>query len=385
MTYVEDYLQHYVEKVGVSDSNKQILESINRQIKKGVALTDRQHELVVKMLVDKFENFTGNEPLRKPLRHVDREKYIEIVSTLDVFGKSNPYELYKNTWQWIKIRFPFSKKTIVSVESVANKHRKYYHHAKGSHEHFFKLNERTVRDVCNEFAKKDFKISSELLDLYCSIKNIEQSPDNYVTGYWNNQIHNLSIDVSNLTPYQIADKKRQLGLHRVECELPSGILETVCSRKESYVLLKPSMFSFSEVAESIITLDRFPLLVLISNEKELDQISSIHRAFEHVIPNEQQCCLFRIENKNNIYNVNDFIHEKSLNNWLDHNTKIVYIKGDKLPKLLIKEQWVPQCVLSLDSMRKNSHVATYCRDVCDLIIDFDEEPSIWRGGAFGNV
>jgi len=385
MIYVEDYLQHYVENVGVIDSNKQILESINKQLKKGTGLTDRQYELVVKIMLDKFENFTGNEPLRNSLRQIDRSKSIQIVSTPDIFEDIQVYESYKNNWQWIKIRFPFSKKSIASLESIAYKHKKHYFHKKGSHEHYFKLTERTVRDVCDEFQKKDFEISEQLLELYDTIKKVESSPKNYIPGYWNNQVNNVNVDVSNLLQYQIADKKRQLGLHQVECEIPSGIVETICNRTESYVLIKPSIFSLNTIAEGLAQLNRFPLLVLISPEKELDQLSTVYKTFKDIVADDQQCCLFRVENKSNVYNVNDFIHERSLNNWLDNNTKIVYIKSDKLPKLLIKEQWVPQCVLSLDSTRKNNYTTIYCKDVCDLIIDFDEEASVWRGYGFGNM
>lgn len=382
MIYVEEYLQHYVENIGVEDSNKQILESINRQVKKGMALTDRQHDLIVKIMQEKLEGFTGNEPVREPLRQIDRSKYITVVDTND-FITSHPYESYKQDWQWIKVRFPFAKKTIVSIEKIANTHRTHYYHKKGSHEHFFKLTENTVKDICLEFSKKDFEISEQILELYNQIVEIEKSPLDYIPCYVDNQLRNVDLDISDLKPYQVLDRKRQLGLSQVDAEVPAGIVGTICNRDSSYILIKPSLFSIDNLVSGIVDLDRYPLLVLITPGKELDQMTTVYNAFKNVVDNSQQCALFRVENKNNEYNVNNFIHEKSLNNWLDQNTKIVYIKSDKLPKLLIKEEWVPQSVLSLDSTRKNSTVTTYVKDVCDLIIDFDNEPNIFRGTRIG--
>lgn len=382
MIYVEEYLQHYVENIGVEDSNKQILESINRQVKKGMALTDRQHDLIVKIMQEKLDGFTGNEPVREPLRQIDRSKYITVVDTIETF-RDRVYESYKQDWQWIKLRFPFAKKTIVSVEKIANTHRQHYYHQKGTHEHYFKLTENTVKDICLEFSKKDFEISEQILELYNQIAEIEKSPLDYIPCYVDNQLRNVDLDISDLKPYQVLDRKRQLGLSRVDAEVPAGIVGTICNRDSSYILIKPSLFSIDNLVSGIVNLDRYPLLVLITPGKELDQMTTVYNAFKNVVDSSQQCALFRVENKNNEYNVNNFIHEKSLNNWLDQNTKIVYIKSDKLPKLLIKEEWVPQSVLSLDSTRKNSTVTTYVKDVCDLIIDFDNEPNIFRGTRIG--
>lgn len=384
MIYVEDFLQHYVEVVGITDSNKQILESINKQVKKGMALTDRQYDLVMKVMQDKVENFTGDEPLRVPLRTIDRSKYIKIVDHIEKVGQS-VYESYKHNWQWIKIRFPFSKKCIIDLESIAAKHRMLYDHQKGSHEHYFKLTESVVKDVCETFLKKDFVIDDKIIDLYQQIKNIDNCPENYVPGYWNNQVKNVDIDTSNLTEYKIVDRKRQLGLSHVDYNSPAGIVGKICNREEQYLLINPKEFSINNLVSGLLELDRFPILALIDSGNELDQMTTIYNAFSNVVSNSEQCALFRVENKENKYNVNNFIHEKSLNNWLDNSIKIVYIKSDKLPKLIIKENWIPQCVLSLSSTRKNNLVVTYVKDVCDLIIDFDEQPNIWRGLRFGQL
>ena len=59
-----------------------------------------------------------------PLREIDRSKTISIVSTAEAMG-ANVYESFKNDWQWIKVRFPFNKRTIMDLQDkIIFKHNK---------------------------------------------------------------------------------------------------------------------------------------------------------------------------------------------------------------------------------------------------------------------
>jgi len=89
--------------------------------------------------------------------------------------------------------------------------------------------------------------------------------------------------------------------------------------------------------------------------------------------------LFRIENdKKTEYNLNNFIKDNNLNNWLDKSTKVVYISKNKLPKLLLRSDWQPMAVLGLSSLRSNNSVQTYTLDATDLVVFYDEDLSLIR-------
>ena len=117
MNYIEDILHYYVDTIKVNDKDTPILSSISSQVKRGLALTDKQYELVKNKLFDKkdilFEHNivveTGTDT-RLPLRQIDRSKYIRIVDTTEVYGQDKVYEGHKQDWLWIKVRFPFAKK-----------------------------------------------------------------------------------------------------------------------------------------------------------------------------------------------------------------------------------------------------------------------------------
>ena len=379
MIYIEDYLQHYVETIGVSDNNKQILESINRQCNKGTALTDRQYELVKSKLLEvaELELFTGNEPTRMPLREIDRSKSITIVDHIN-----SAHESYKSDWKWVKVRFPFAKKTIIDLETVANNHRKKYHHSKGSHEHFFKFDPNVVFDLVEMFSKKDFEIENDLLTVYREVNDIKNNPKNHIPGLWNGELQNFKNDISYLTDdlslVQLIDRKKQLGIEYITGETPSGLVGEICNRTENTIVANSQQYSLDKVISSIHELDRFPLLVTLDQGLELDQITRVYNSLKYLIPSEQHCALTRIDSSDD-YNFNDFVKDKQLNNWLDNNTKVVYISKNKLPKLLVKEDWVPQCTLMLTSTRSTTLVAMYVNDKCDLTIAHDTEKSYFWG------
>ena len=387
MIYIEDYLQHYVETIGVSDNNKQILESINRQCNKGTALTDRQYELVKSKLLEvaELELFTGNEPTRMPLREIDRSKYIKIVDNIEVYESKQVYESYKSNWQWIKVRFPFSKKTIISLETIANKYRNIYYHAKGSHEHYFKFTPNVILDLLDEFSKKDFDIDNELLTVYREVADIKNNPKNHIPGLWNGELQNFKNDISYLTDdlslVQLIDRKKQLGIEYITGETPSGLVGEICNRTENTIVANSQQYSLDKVISSIHELDRFPLLVTLDQGLELDQITRVYNSLKYLIPSNQHCALTRVDGSDD-YNFNDFVKDKQLNNWLDNTTKVVYISKNKLPKLLVKEDWVPQCTLMLTSTRATTLVAMYVNDKCDLTIAHDTEKSyFWRDNS----
>ncbi len=377
MVHFEDYLQQYVENVGVTDNNKQILTSINAQCKKGTALTDRQYALVKAKLIEQTAmEFDADAVLRIPLRKIDRSKYITLVQ----YPGDMVYDSHKKNWQWIKIRFPFAKKTIIDLETVAFKHRKVYMHESGSHEHYFKLNEIVLRDIINVFAKKEFKIDPALTDLYNQIIEIEQTPSDYIPGVWNGEFTNLNIkdNINDYTPFQLIDRKKQLGLDYVSGEVPSGLTGEICNRTDTHITVNPASYSLDKIVASIHQLERFPLLVLLDAGSELDQISRLYNSFKYIIKDSEQTVLCRVDGSKE-YNFNDFIKERKLNNWLDNNTKIVYISKNKLPKLLLKEKFIPQSTLQLTSVRSNNFVSAYVDDLCDLVIAHDTEKSFfWR-------
>lgn len=397
---IEECLKILVSKIGVNTSDKTILESIDKQVSKGTAFTDRQYELVKSKLLlfsNEFKNLdidiqseVENGLLEQPLREIDRSKYIKIATHSEMIGNKAVYESYKDNWKWIEVRFPFSKKVIQTINSIDINHKSKFHE-KGSHQHFFKLTEINVYKVIDALKNSNFEISQELLELYEEVVNIQNSRGLFVPSYKNKELKNvkqscidlITAQLGSIDELKILDRKRLYGLTEVECKVPETLAGKIAKRDQISFLAKPSMYSLDDVAEACLILDRFPILVLIDEGKELEQLSKVYNAFKNLVPCHKQSVLFRVENKDSDHvNANSYVHKHKLNNWVDSNTEIVYIKKNKLSKILFNADWQPLCTLSLSGDRPRKQVELFTGNT-DLTIFYDEEFSIlgYRNGT----
>ena len=389
--FIEDILHTLVDTLEVNPRDVPILTSIARQVKKGNAFTDRQYALVKTKLLDHRDKFEFDiepflETTRLPLREVDRSQYVSVVSMLNIDTDT----ALQKKWTWIKIRFPFAKKTIHAVEKLSTAHRKFYFHERGTHDHYFRLTELTVKDVVAAFINKQFDIDPVLVEYYNEIKEIETSASTYLatasveslTNMHNGAIELISkeigkIDNDNLI--KLVDRCRRYGIDKVEAHpLNNTLTEDIAFRNEIKVNVDPDLHDINAVVNSLIDLDRFPLLVAIDDDNALGQLSSVYNAFSNVVSAEYQSVLFRGGPDVNKYTVNNFIHDTKFNNWVDNSTKIVYINKSKLPKLLLTGEWRPTATLMLTSTRCHTHVNYYIDDSCDLILYHDKEPSLFN-------
>jgi hypothetical protein len=385
IAYIEDILHYYVDTIGVEDADKPILTSISRQCKKGIALTDRQYELVKSKLLNKQELLVdvcleGNLTPRLPLRQIDRSKYIAIVSHGEMLGDDSVYESYKENWVWIKVRFPFAKKLIAKLDNVKTKvnQRHQYYHVKGSHEHYFKLKGDVVYWLVNAFSNSNFEIEDRVIEYYNASKQIIENSSNYRIEYAEGKFKNLPdkvvSEVASLSQLCIADRQIRYGYTIENVAHENTLQEQIAYREHADVYIDPTLYSITQIANSINLLDRFPMVVLIDNDSQYDQVAAIHQAFDFV-DNSLQSVLFRVDTEST-YNLNDYIKEHSLNNWVDKNTKIVYIKKNQLPKVMLSSNFRPVTAFAINSYRSNTMVENYIKFNCDLIVYHDVEKSI---------
>jgi len=371
-----------------------IMNSISRQVFKGVALTDRQLILIKEKLylyqdqfIDTQHNFDiAIENLRLPLRQINREKYIKIVSSSSVPEIASRI----HNGPWIKIRFPFAKKLIILVDALLKNKSEYFHHP-GSHEHYLKLTEQSVYDIVSIFKNKEFKIDDELINIHLQLDEMKNNKENFIPGIYNFKLKNLNDRAishmistigkpskDNLALYK--DRNKYYGIHHFDQnDLDDSIFnltplsQKIVNRKMRIVLIKKSKYTFSSIAESLLELNRFPLIVLLSDINPLSDLIQIHNAFNGFISNNEQSVLFRLDNTDNS-EFNHYIKRNNLNSPLDKSLKVVYINNNKIPKPLLKTEWQGSTVLSMSSFRMNTKVKVLV-DEMDLVIQYDTDVS----------
>lgn len=374
-----------------------IMYSIARQVHKGVALTDKQLELVQEKLKTYKDQFIKNnidfdfaiDKLRMPLRQIDRSKYIKIVNrtltraeSIDMDGMELP---------WIKIRFPFSKKLIVALDKIRyNSHE--YIHDKGSHEHYFLLTERNAIQILDQFENKQFEIDEELLEWTRKLQEMKQNKKEYIPGIYNFKLKNLNDravkfmlsslgepSINNLSLYR--DRSSSLGIEYIDpnkldesINMLSTLSQGIVRRNSTHVFVNKKKYNFNNIAESLLELDRFPLLVMLpTNVDPLDSLQLVHNSLKGFIEPHECSVLFRLDSHVNP-EFNNYIKREKINTTLDKSLKVVYINNNKIPKPLLKVKWQALTVLMMDSVMPSTNVKTYIEEA-NLVIHFDETAS----------
>jgi len=387
---VEDLLYKALYEFKVVTPDRGILESICRQAEKGTALTDRQFNLVV----DKLEGFadvfaenniivTTYEP-KQPLRQIDRRKYIKVVDEIDAVFYD---EKYKHGWKWIAVRFPFNKKDIMKINDLQIQHKE-YSHEKGSHIHHYKLTPRNTHKIVSKFINRNFTIDKSLLEYYNKCTSIIEESSKYTSSYENVFLRldeEQQNDLVNKSDLYIADRSLRYQ-YKLPKPLPQNLDEIIAYRTSRELCVDPECYTLTNITTSLNNLHRYPLLVTIDEEDSFQQLADMHQNIRRHVKNEEQSVLFRIDKSDTLNNpLNDYIRNNNLNNWVDNNTKVVYIKKNKLPKILLKHNFKPICSLSKTSIRLQKTVKDFVDLYCDCIIYHDKSLSFFRSNRVGDL
>ena len=350
-----------------------IMHSIAKQVFKGTALTDRQYALMQTKLLaykDQFDKSNVHlefEKLRKPLRKINRDKYITLENNK------------------IKVRFPFKKSDIMLINEITV-NATGYEHAKGSHEHFFEYTEQNLLNLLDRFSGKNFKINRDLFEVYHEVKHMEQQKHKYVPGIYDMQLKNVCDKAHELMKIELGefsketlikyvDRRFKYGLESIDFIDPKNLEESIAFRKNKVYESKPSAETLDQILGSLWKLDRFPMLVVLQKDNAEAQLHSLLTYYRDILDVEQQSVLFRLDNKDAGFN--QLVKDRKLNNWVDKLTKIVYISKDKLPKILIDCDWQPSVAFTFDSALDRV-LDTYISSSCDLTIFREEHVSPFR-------
>lgn len=393
--YIEDCLEllvsvnTYSPKFRLESSDVSFLNSIASQVRKGMALTERQYNAVVEKCLYYKEFFDQNEididasikEVRYSFREIDRRKEITI----------------EHLEEWradaIRIRFPFSKKQIRVIQQIKESiSYKDHLHKKGSHEHFIKLTPTNLYQINKYFDFPNFDIQQEVKDLLDRIKVIVHSKHEYAPGIFNFKLKNFHPNadkyiVSRLgTPnrnniYKFYDRRFLYAIthfdkNHVDESLTScsDFTRSIVLRKHSSVWNKSDYENYSKIINTLNDLDRYPLFVLLPNENEYKLLEQTHKLLSKYVNNKDISVMFRLDNTTdeNI-KFNNYIKDNNLNNSLANNTKIVYT-NNKITKPTLESGILPEAWLCLQSDRVPLELSKYMNQ-SDLIIFSVEELS----------
>jgi len=384
---IEDLLEitaqlvHDVPKIQIAHSDVNIMYSVATQVFKGTALTDRQYALMqekLELYKDQFSPYCDFDQvvttLRHELRTIDRSKYIKISEDNGIHA--------------IEVRFPFSKKLIVKLESAIIPSDEHWH-PKGSHKHFFTLTEKNIVIILDIFKDSNFEIDKDLVSLYNEIKLI--NADDYIIRIEDNNLINLHpegkkvleeqlgpLDENNVICYK--DRSILYGISKFDdnalqnIEQHDILTKKIANRNHNEVHISTKEWSIDALFESLSILKRFPLVIFLDDQDPYTGLVSTYPSIRNFIDSSEISVLYRLSgDASNGYN--EYIRDNNLNNPLDTNTKIVYTNRNKVNKPLLQSDCTPITALMYDNLRTSSSVATWVKNF-DLVIDFAESENL---------
>ena len=371
--------------------NPRIMFSIAKQVFRGTALTQKQHELVKSLLVEYYaDQFKERDidvvehvdNLRFPYREVNQEHWLKV---LDV---KHP-KTYVET-KMLVIRFPFNKKVISRIDELKNNSDKDYFYK--DHKHYFPLTERNVYKlvtIARRFRHK-FDIDNEVQTIFDKCMEYEDNREQYLPGVYDYKIKNIPIqqfqhlhedigevDVDNLFKYY--DRRRKYGL----CEFDimsvtdsmmglNALSKQLIDRPSTAVMVNSKKWTLDNLLDSLFEMDRLPIAVVLDDETALDTLIEMHRRLTLRIPTEQMSVMFRLDKgKKDADAFNQFVRDKALNNYVDKNTKVVYINNNKVPKPVYRSDWEPLTLFLYTRQSIGRQMQQWCEGH-DFILQYDE-------------
>ena len=355
------------------DADAKILKSIAKQLSKGIPLTNRQHSLVL----DKLENYRDQfikkgididlykDKLMYPYRQIDR---------------SHTLKLHNDT---LKIRFPFNKKIIDRIEEVRRVDHRSHEYSENTHT--FKYTPQTLMKLV-EIAKKfdhKFEIDEDVEDIYQQCLRLEETKEQYVPGVYNYKLKNVPVVVKDILLDEIGecnrdtlplyyDRRELFGLKHFDMDKISQsyarlsvLTNKIIQRKDPTIVLQTKTHTIDQLVQSLIELNRLPVLIVLDEKKALDQLTVCHNHFKNVVHSSEVSVCFRKPNTEERDPFNEMVSEKGINNQVDKNSKIVYINNSKLPKPLLQKDFSPRAVVSL-----GGHIIGF-NNVTNFIQQFD--------------
>jgi len=374
---------------GTQNNDKSLLLSLSKQTYKGTPYTDRQYALA-KEKINLYRHILKDagvdvdiaiNNLRFPLRQIDRSRWISIKE--------------KDNANYIAVRFSFNKKLISVIESLRSKeNKKMYDDIKKIH--YFPYTESNIYNIVSILKDRNFDVDDNLKQEFDKVQMMKNNKKDYVPGVYGFKLKNLNSKaveyiisdigaeptLDNLALYK--DRDALYGIEHFDnddldesVKHLTALSQRIVRRTKTHVLVDKNVFNVNHIAESVLELNRYPMLVCLAPTNDLDDLSTVYQCFRNIFSNDDFSVLYRKDNDtaDNKY-FNQFVKQNSLNNSLGNNSKIVYTIQDKLNKPLLKTTWKPKSALvfGCTKISPKNKLDTYLGEM-DLVMYYDTEVS----------
>lgn len=367
----------------ISSHDKKLIFSLNQQIyHRSMPLTSRQYDLIVKVLTKyksyfmyqgiDFDKSVNNAAFG--FRVLDRGRYIRLEDDR------------------ILVQFSFSAKLL----KIFNPLKSISGHDYSKKIHSFPATHVNVAKIIGTLIDHNFVIDEQLMEVYDECKPILDNPADFLPSVSSQGIKNLHANsekhliadigspptLDNMFMYQDRSILHQIIVNEDEVAQSlagkSDLTKLISQRKTASVNVLPAEFTFEDVFATLTELNRFPLMIVLNDFHENEQLRATHAALSKFVDNGEISVLHRSKNTGLGIEYNEYIKSRGLNNPLDKSIKVIYTTKSKLQKSILKAGIEVGTVLLASSVRLNNKLEYYISSA-DLILHFDKTVTSWRG------
>lgn len=390
MTTVDQLLSRFVKnnleqlKSSMSYRDVRILSSLHKSATGATFITANQGRLLIKI-------FTENKSVLMPIA----EDLDEIITTPTWSQPFRPADTTRKLYttknsdgsMLLTVEFAFSSEIRKKINALS-KSTSGMHQGQNGKCFFFDYTEKNIEQLVDALATHDFDIEENIQDYHKIIKswNEQTIRDQFLISnishdtFQRKIIEDLGKDTSidkniindRSTRYQYVSEKSEKN--------PENLTELIANRKTSKVWVDKKVNTLENIFDSLVELKRFPVLVVFdtyASKTSTAELTKISEILEKYNIRDNVGIYFRMNNDEIGKEFNQVISDKKYNAQLTKDTKLVGVQSGKIPKFLLKSDWKPMSVVSIDTTLRHSKTAVYA-NCCDLIISFTESESIYE-------
>jgi hypothetical protein len=368
--------------IRIDRADAKIISSLGRQMIRKTALTDRQFDLAIKK-IEKYQDGLERcgidvdqvltlKTLKWPIREIDRTQTVylskdpesnkPVILVKYVFSKK-----FAEIWAMLEDRVTAVTQLDKTVKQISYTEKNLY------------LTVIAMQDL-------QFEISEEIYEIFEKIEKIMENPERvvpYIT-YDNENIFVANVNakckeyldnkfntVTDLNVLEFVDHVKHSGIflksqifsEKLRNFPTTDLIKKILLEPATRFRLDPEKYSMSDIVSSINTLNQWPLLVILEeNSTILDTLKSTIDELSKHVPISQMNVFFRLKNEQKeCGEFNQYVKDNGLNNYIDKETKVVFISRNRIPKPLLKAEWQPRTAI-LASNHDFGKLSAYLND-----------------------
>jgi predicted DNA-binding antitoxin AbrB/MazE fold protein len=350
--------------------DRKILVSFKAQLSQGIFFTERQANLLVKILKD------NKKEIKKQVPEVDQHLTNPTWSKdFRIIEKFRNVVLEEGEKSEIIVKFNFDRTIKDKIYEIVNRVTGKFI-AMSATEYKFSFNVRKEVLLVNELTPHNFTYDKKIQKIYQEIQEIVKHDVSKFDILKTNNEKLLAVvkqDVGNIDEDNLMllqDRKFRYQYKITEKCQETTLASKIANRPVHKVFINSDFYSLNEVVSALTQLNRFSTMVVFeghSSSVNKEMLNLVAKAVKGTDIERRVGIYFRFDSKQDPAGFNKAVGELEFNKPLSSNTKIAGIANNKLPKFMLKNHWRPSSVISFTNNFKSNKSSIYATSA-DLII-----------------